>query len=550
VLQALDESDVIGLDLETTGLTPRQDRIRLLSLATERGTYLVDCFTVDPRPLFDLLSERTLILHNAAFDLGFLAALGFAPGPVRDTMLLSRLLYGTRHGRGFHGLESCTGRELGRTLDKTQQKSDWSKALTPEQLHYAASDAGVLPPLYEALSVKVQAAGMAEIADIEHRCVPATAWLAQAGVPFDKEAWAELARASEREAFELAQQLDAGAPVPEQRGMFGGWNWDSPQQVQEAFAAAGCPLPDTKDETLAAVDHPLAAVLRQYRGARKRASTYGMDWLANAAPDGRVYPSWNQLGADSGRMSCSDPNVQNLPRTAAYRRCFRAPPGRVLVKADYSQIELRIAAKISGDKAMLAAYQTAQDLHTLTAQRVLGRDQVSKEDRQIAKSANFGLLYGMGAKGYQAYAQSTYGVELTLEQARQYRQAFFSAYPGLAAWHRRVRREHAGETRTLAGRRRLLDAKVFDTLRLNSPVQGTGADGLKRALALLWERRNQVPGAFPILAVHDEIVVECDRDQAEAASTWLRRAMLDGMAGWLAPVPIEVELTVAPTWGG
>jgi DNA polymerase-1 len=239
-----------------------------------------------------------------------------------------------------------------------------------------------------------------------------------------------------------------------------------------------------------------------------------------------------------------------LPRGKEYRRCFAAPPGRVLVKADYSQVELRIAAKVSGDQAMRDAYARGLDLHTLTAQRILGKADVTREDRQLAKAVNFGLLYGMGAKGFRVYARSQYGVAMTDAEAARYRQAFFDAYPGLAAWHRRVKRAHAAETRTLAGRRRLLAVDQSDTLRLNTPVQGTGADGLKAALGLLWRRRGDCPGAVPVLAIHDEIVVEADEGQAEAAATWLRRAMLDGMRPYLDPVPVEVEVTAAQTWGG
>jgi DNA polymerase-1 len=544
---AVDDSGTIALDCETTGLDPRHDRIRLLSLATERGTYLVDCFAVDPRPLWGVLAERPVIAHNAAFDLSFLAALGFEPGAVRDTMLLSQLLHAGH--RVSHRLGECADRELGRTLDKDLQTSDWSAGLTQEQLAYAAADVDVLLPLYRTLDAKVRGAGLADVADIEHRCLPAMVWLGRSGVAFDMDTWNTLEAEADAEAHRLTGELDATAPAPSQPGMFGSWSWDSPAQVKQALAAVGCDLESTDDDHLAKVDHPLAALLRKYREARKRCTTYGKDWTKHVAEDGRVYASWRQMGAASGRMSCSTPNLQQLPR-GRYRRCFRAPPGRVLVKADYSQIELRIAAKVSGDQAMLAAYQSGADLHTLTARRLLGVENVSKEDRQIAKSANFGLLYGMGANGYRAYARSNYGVDMTIEQAQAYRTAFFQAYPGLQAWHRRTGRtgDRAIETRTLAGRCRV-DVGRF-TEKLNTPVQGTGADGLKRALALLWERRREAPGAFPVLAVHDEIVVECDHDQEEHAGRWLRQAMQDGMADWLDPVPVEVEVHAAPTWGG
>jgi DNA polymerase-1 len=146
---------------------------------------------------------------------------------------------------------------------------------------------------------------------------------------------------------------------------------------------------------------------------------------------------------------------------------------------------LRIAALIAGDEAMLAAYGRGEDLHTATARLVLGVEAPSKEQRQVAKSLNFGLLYGMGHRGLRIYARSNYGVEMTEDQARDYRAAFFRAYPGLGRWHDRVRRRRAPESRTLAGRRRLFDDKTPDTQRLNAPVQGSGADGLKLALALL-----------------------------------------------------------------
>jgi DNA polymerase-1 len=217
------------------------------------------------------------------------------------------------------------------------------------------------------------------------------------------------------------------------------------------------------------------------------------------------------------------------------------------VKADYSQIELRIAAKITTDTAMLAAYLDGLDLHTLTAQRVLGLTEVTPEQRQLAKAVNFGLLYGMGARGFRLYAKGQYGLDLTEEQAGRYREAFFQAYPRLKRWHRSTPNNPIA-TRTLAGRRRL-DVKRF-TEKLNTPVQGTGADGLKAGLALLWERREQIPGAFPVLVVHDEIVIECDDDQAEAAGDWLKAAMIDGMEPLIAPVSVGVDVKVGRTWGG
>jgi DNA polymerase I-like protein with 3'-5' exonuclease and polymerase domains len=304
-LFAVDESERIGLDCETTGLDPRTDRVRLLSLATERGTYLVDCFKVDPRPLWDELAEKVVIGHNLAFDLSFLARLGFVPGIVHDTMILSQLVYAGQYVS--HKLGDCARRELVRGLDKAEQRSDWSGNLSPAQLAYAAADVDVLVPLYNALDVKIQAADLATVAEIEHRCLPALAWLGGNGVAFDMETWTALAAEADAEAHRLAGELDALAPAPSQPGMFGSWSWDSPAQVKQALAAVGCIVESTDDDHLAKADHPLAALLRKYREARKRYTTYGKDWTKHVAQDGRVYASWRQVGAASGRMSCSAP---------------------------------------------------------------------------------------------------------------------------------------------------------------------------------------------------------------------------------------------------
>jgi DNA polymerase-1 len=246
------------------------------------------------------------------------------------------------------------------------------------------------------------------------------------------------------------------------------------------------------------------------------------------------------------------PNLQQIPRDPRFRRCFLAPDGRVLIKADFAAVHLRIAAKIAGEKKMIEAFRAGQDLHALTARSLLGKDEITKQDRQLAKAVAFGLLYAMGARGLRAYAKTSYGVEMTLEEAEAHKRKFFQTYPGLAAWHRKTAaaREQQRETRTLAGRRRLLDPKTPLMHRLNSPVLGTEGDAAKAAMALLWERREQMPGAVPVLLVHDEIVIECDADQAQAAAAWLKQAMLDGLAPLVDPVPVEVELKVGRAWGG
>jgi DNA polymerase-1 len=550
VLQAVDESARVGLDIETVGLGPRRGRARLLQLATDRGVWVLDLFALgDVSPLWGPLAEAEVVVHNATFDLAFLWRLGFRPGRVCDLLVLSRLLTaGTRDG---NALADLAARELGMTLDKSHQRDDWSAThLSRAQLDYAARDARVTRDLYDRVTAKVRQAGMAAVAEIETRATPAFVWLAASGAPFDPGAWEALAAQSEGRERELVEALDGMAPP--RAGCLSGagaWNWNSDDQVRLCFAALGIDLESTGDEVLAGVGHPLAAALREHRSAAQLVKAFGRKWL-DFADGGRVYAGWVPLGTDAGRSSCKRPNLQQVPRGAAYRRCFRAPAGRVLLKADYSQLQLRIAAKIAREGRMLAAYGRGEDLHALTARSLTGKAEVTKGDRQLAKAVNFGLLFGLGASGLRSYAKREYGLGLTPEQAAAYRRAFFESYPGLARWHRAAGRSTAKESRTVLGRRRLFDDKTPYTHRLNSPVQGSEADGAKQAMALLWERRDQCPGAFPVLFVHDEIVVEAEEGKADAAAAWLKEAMVDGMAGVLDPVPCDVEVKAARTWGG
>lgn len=454
-------------------------------------------------------------------------------------------------------------------LNKDEQRSDWSGPLTPKQIVYAAADAAVLLPLAEALKQKLAAVDLTATVEVEMRALPGIAWAVPIAV--DVPAWLAIADGAEAERRRLAEAMDAAAPNPAGLPGMESRNWDSPAQVLEALTQVGVIVAATDDDTLAGIAHPLAAMLRDYRGASKRVGTYGRAWVEKHVAKGAVQASWNQLGAESGRMSCSDPNLQQIPRGSDYRKCFVARPGRVLVKADYSQVELRIAAKVANERVMIDAYNDGRDLHTLTAARVLKKPEgeVTKADRQLAKAINFGLLYGMGWKSLKGYAHANYGVALTDRQAKEYRDAFFRAYPALKAWHARTEatvkklfRANADgvhEVRTLGGRRRLIpvgkrggDGTAYPnkTDALNTPVQGSGADGLKTAVALLWERRAECPGAVPVVFAHDEIVIEVPADDAERAREWLRACMVEAVAPLIDPVPVVVEVTTGRTWGG
>ena len=264
----------------------------------------------------------------------------------------------------------------------------------------------------------------------------------------------------------------------------------------------------------------------------------------------RIHPNYWQLGAATGRMSCSNPNLQQIPRSDDFRRCFVPAPKHKIIVADYSQIELRVAAEISNDQTMIKAYQEGKDLHALTASLVTGKPlgAITKDERQQAKAVNFGLTFGMGAKGLQSYARNSYGVEMTEHQAETFRNRFFEAYKGIAEWHGKVRNNPSRVTRTLGGRRRLWVAEVAKlTARLNTPVQGSAGDILKKAMAMLPQALDGT-GARIIGTVHDEIILEVPEERDKGVAHILKKTMEEAGGYYLKKVPVKVEVSTADSW--
>lgn len=268
---------------------------------------------------------------------------------------------------------------------------------------------------------------------------------------------------------------------------------------------------------------------------------------------GRIHPEYRQLNRNGvGRFSAANPNIQQVPRDPRFRRMFAAPEGRALVIADYSAIEMRIMAWLSRDRVLVEVFRTGADPHRRTAALVLGKseDEVTKGERQLAKSLNFGLIYGMSARGLQQYAESSYGVSMTYWEAQEFRRRFFEVYRGVAEWHHRQDAEarRKREVRTASGRaRRWATQQMPSTELFNTPDQGTGADILKRAMARL-KPRLMALGTELVASVHDELVAECPEDKAEEVAAVMKEEMTAAGAEFIDPVPVEVEVAVGRTW--
>jgi len=557
----------IGLDLETTGLDPGSAEISLAQLSDGGTTYILDVFALGDavEETMTLLAGKWLVSHNAEFEQDFIRTkYGIELMNIADTLLMNKVLEQGDHlktPKGWFTLEGVVGRYLHETISKEEQESDWSaRPLTHSQLAYAAQDAAILVDLHEVLSSRIMEEGLAEVLDIETRAKPAFRWLEETGVYVDRAKLEDYLRDLEERAEDLHSQLKEFADI----------NWNSSHQLIKFFGLAGkkrwpktskgqC---KTGDAELRSLKHPAVVSLLEWRKMRKTISTYGKSWVALISEDdGRLRARYDLMGTVTGRTSCRSPNLQNLPRKTVHKSAIVAPEGRVLVKADYSQIELRIAAKFAPDENLLRFYQQGAedaDAHTLMAAAITGKthSEISKDERTAAKAANFGPLYGMGAKSLRAYARNTYGVKWSPSEAKEVLETFRHQYPGIAAWHRtgyspsETNREELAATRTFAGRRRRLFKSVMEWF--NAPIQGTGADGAKLAMALLYEHRREVESLRPILFVHDEIVVECDEADAERAKELLIRCMRDGMDAVLNKaephVPVEVDAEIGRSW--
>ncbi len=574
----------LALDTETTGLSWVTDRIRLVQIATVAKVVLVDAFQCPLEPLLPLFQNPTIefLGHNLKFDLHMLAS-GGLPQPERvfDTMLASQILgasttkpkkhktAGKEETSGWYSLKGVVERTLQQTLDKTLQTSDWSGPLAEEQLQYAARDVTILFPLAQALEHELTRADLTKITKIEMACVPAMVAMERAGMPFDVAPWLDRARHEQETLAALHTTLDTlvresgyTKPVPHTKigkvpkGFDPAINWNSANQVLALLQSRGHAIHSYSREALADLrtDDPMVITLLRRKDV-EASKTWGETWVQKFVRDGRVYADFLQIGSTAGRMSCIEPNLQNIPHAPEYRRCFRAPDGSALLKADYGQIELRIAAVLANEPHMLAAFQRGDDLHRTTAANVyhIDPDAVTPAQRHVAKTVNFGLIYGLGAESLRTKVWTEAHIDISIDEADAFRSTFFRLYPAFKRWHAQMRHEidtHGSlTTRTLTNRRRL-DIRRF-TEAANTPTQGSAADGFKLALARLWRDRATCPDARVIALVHDEMVMEVPVAQAEQAATWVKWHMEEAMT-WVVQgkVPIIADVAIGQDWAG
>jgi DNA polymerase I len=561
VAKTLEEAEFVGVDAETTALSPRDGQIRLLQLATPDATFVVDVFeTVDLTPLKGVLEDGPVkTFHNAKFDYSFLKAEhGLALYPIFDTMLAAQLLSGGDQSPSF-SLEAVAERYIDVELDKSARTEDWSGRLSAAQIEYAARDAAILLPLRERLAEDLEEEELDLVSEIEFQAVAAIAETELAGIKLDAERWKELEKTVRKRRDEAALRLDAQFPEPEGmlplEGLGPRLNLNSPKQITDAFRSLGIELADTKVWTLLKVDHPAARALLEYRELQKKLGTYLETYTSFIHPKtGRIHANFLQCRVPTGRLACTSPNIQQIPHEDEFRSCFVAEQGNMLVIADYSQIELRILAEVSGDPEFVRAFREGEDLHRLTAATMfgIGQDEVTKEQRSAAKRINFGLMYGRGAKSLSAQLGTDD------EHARTLIDEYFANYPKVQQYLQRTANRALRDRtlRTLAGRvRKFGDTSGLGSLErgalrreaMNYPIQGSSADIAKLALAYVREELEGLDARL-INCIHDEFVVECAEGIAPEVAERTKAAMNRAGEEILEKVPVEVEVGISREW--
>ncbi len=573
--EELSQHAAIGFDSETTSLDPYAGHMRLVQLAAPDGVRIIDLnrFTMDAdptkvetlAPLRQLLAAArpVKVAHNAKFDAKWAChQLGVELGGVFDTLLASQLVSaGETEDR--HSLAVVAQRFLNETVDKSEQLSDWSGELSHAQIEYAARDAAIMLPLREKMIERLRASDLVRCAALEFECVLPISAIELTGIYLDAARWREQLAIVEKRRAILAEELQVLlAEESPQQSFFGPTrmdiNIDSHVQLTKALQRRGIELPDGtrnwKLQPLADKHHEIK-VLLEYRTVQKALTSYGENILKEINPvTGRVHANFHQIGAPTGRMACTSPNIQQVPHAFEYRRCFRAPEGRKLIISDYSQIELRILADYTGDKGFVDAFNSGADLHRVTAAQVFNvpLEAVTKEQRDFAKRLNFGVVYGIGAKRFAMLTG------LSETEAEDLLRRYFSTYRELDKWLREAAQMAVRDRvapRTMAGRLARFNfdpndkqaASAAQRNGKNSPIQGSSADILKRALRLLHDKLKDGTARI-VNIVHDEIVVEADADEAETVAKTVEAAMCIAGEEFVKKVPVKVESQIADEW--
>jgi DNA polymerase-1 len=586
------ETDINGVDTETTGLDPTfpNVKMRLVQICGEPFgvVSIFDAFTL-PTSYKKKLKEhiestkRNKIFHNAKFDIKHLyKSLGVdIDDKIYDTMLASQLIAaGDPEVR--HALDELVYREFGERMEKEERLSNWSAPILEEkQLVYAARDTVYLHSIREKQIKELRRLGLLKVAgDVEFFCISSTAEMELAGIRLDFPKWCKTADRNKLRAIRMQEKISKFLQPPNSNPMTLFENMTqfkvTDNTIKQKCKELKIELPivinrktklpeyDKKGEVKRTISmdylepikdsHPLFPMIIKHATHKKAWTSYGRNWIRMINPvDGRIHVPFKQIGTETGRFSVG--GLHQIPQEYIYRRNFIPDEGNILIWADYSQIELRILADITGDVNMIAAFVSGVDLHTYTASQVFNVDieHVTSAQRRLAKNLNFGIVYGIGAPRFAESAK------ISLQEAEDIIRNYFRLYRQLDQWLREAAQKAVRDrqARTISGRLLVLNfdesdkgaRSLAERNGKNMPIQGSSADITKVAMGT-YRREIKKRGLHGrmINCAHDEIITEAPVSEKDLAAATLVWSMETAGQKFLKRVPVKVDIKMGYHW--
>jgi DNA polymerase I len=582
-LSLLEKEKVVGVDIESTTLDPYEGYLLIIQIGTATESFIFDARALDLanyKRFKDFLQNRAVIkiLHNGKFDYKYVKQkTGIEIDNIFDTMLTEAIL-NAGIGKAYYGLKDLALKYTGIAMEKDVRKSfvhaSQNISLTETQLKYGAIDTLILFPIFEQQAEHLRKENLLNIAKLEYAVTRVVGDMELTGIFLDAVKWREIIVVLQEKRNLFASQFqEAVKPFYNAStvDLFGNSvnviNQNSNAQLLDLFNnKLKLNIPSTGDAILALMDHPIAKILRDYRGYEKLISAFGESLLEKInKKTGRIHPEFNQLGAATGRFSCNNPNLQQIPRNskeAPFRECFNPKPGYKLVVADYSSMEMRVLAELSGDAKLIQAVMDS-DVHSFTASLMFNKEyskdfkKLYPELRQAAKTINFGLMYGMGPSSLARQ------IGVTPEVGKEYMERYFKNFPSVQKFLDTMAKNAVknGWSATPAGRKRWYHKPdpsdpeykkkngQIEREAKNHPIQGTNADCTKYALVFLNERlkKEGVDGAITH-TVHDEIVSEIREDQAQDWAQVQSAEMVRAAKLFIHKVDVKSDPFVGDVW--
>jgi len=601
-------SPTLTIDTECTGLDVFSSTWLLLQVKTLNSIFIFDIRKLGKYSnyIIELIksSDKLVLLHNAKFDMKVIFVnTGIMLTNVYDSMI-TEVLINQGVGKQFYSLKELVSKYCGVSLDKEIRESFYNyseTSFTNELLTYSALDVQYLEKIYEEQMKEVYSSGQQKVYDLEMKLLAPVVSMEVNGVKLDKEAWIKLKEnaikfieTSKTEildyiisninftvfpnAWEAAtallipvktKKLETDLRSLTNPEVVKDWyksniNISSPLQIKKVFSLLGVPLESTGENELKKIQLscPLANLLLTYREHTKKLTTYGDNFLDLINPvTGRIHGEFNQVGAQSGRFSSGNPNLQNIPKEEPYRHCFTSGENKSLICLDYSGQEYRLVGAISREPAIISAYKNGADMHMATAVLLLKKpsEEITKEERHWAKNKiNFPIIYGSTKWGL------SYGLGKSVEEAAEVIREFYEVYPFLHTFKMALESEiwKRKYSSTVIGRRRYFENKIlfsdYKEVRkyegrvkregFNHVIQGTAADATKEAMCLIYYNNPFGDKLHLCMQIHDEIVTEVDDDIKEEAKIFQIKCMKDSLQQYLGEIPAMVDGPITKVW--